>query len=60
VSDDEPGRPLDIVHSDAYYRRRGRKGDRRDRELIALFVVVTVIFFAGFVLLFVYGPVPRP
>lgn len=55
---DEPDEPLAIVQPDAYYRRRGRRGDRRDRGLITLFVVVTVIFFGGlFVWMFLTGPI---
>jgi hypothetical protein len=45
----EPDEPLRIVQPDAYYRRLARRGDRRDRGLITLFVVITVIFFGGLV-----------
>jgi hypothetical protein len=53
----EPDESLTIVESDGYYRRRGRRGDRRDRGVMILFVIVTLIFFSGFVWLFVTGPI---
>ena len=53
----ESDKPLKIVQSDAYYRRLARRSDRRDRGLILLFVIVTLIFFGGlFVWMFLTGP----
>jgi len=63
VSDEgrEPDEPLRIVQPDAYYRRLARRSDRRDRGLIALFVVITVVFFGGlFVWMFLRGPFHHP
>ena len=57
--DHEPGKPPVTVQPDAYYTRHARREERRDRALIALFIVVTLFLFAGFFWLFVTGPLHR-